>query len=506
MDRDKIKEDNRQMTRYLCISVTFLDPFFHGTGDDSRPEWPPSPMRLYQALLVGSRTGWRKLRWSVDGPSDLREAFLWLERQPPPEIVAPEARKAPVYTLFVPNNDSDRIFNRQDRLTPKVTRPQRIVMRDSEVDGPQMIHYLWPLPEREWTKASQYAELLSHESRHMMALGWAIDQVAVNGRIIAYEETHQLSGERWRPWPDDSLSGSNRLRVPVEGSLEDLDAVYDSFCAQLDGGLYTPPRMLSQFKSVRYAKTIRVPHRPFACFELLEGTPPFRQEAINEVAAMLRSLACRKLNSDDFRDQFGDDTDVYLAGHVSGKNPTPPRFSYLPLPTIGHDHADGMIRRLMIAEPFGGDGSRARWAEKRLEGQVLRDNGGKEKGQLLELWRNSSKKMVSRYVGGGRVWSTVTPVILPGHDDGKRTKATKLVLQSIGHAGFQIDAITDLTIRMAPFWPGSQHSREYKRPRYLKHFPAWHVQLIFREPVSGPFALGAGRHAGLGLMATYMND
>lgn len=493
------------MTRHLCISVTFLDPFFHGKGDGDRPEWPPSPMRLFQAMLVGSRVGWRKLRWAMDDQSDLRKAFLWLERQPPPEIIVPEARAAPSYTLFVPNNDSDEIFSRQERLTSKVAHPLRISIQDGLADERQTLHYLWAIPEGEWSKVSHYTQLLSQESQHLMALGWGIDQVVGNGRIITSEEVRQLLGERWQPWPD-SLSLLNRLRVPEEGSLEDLDAVYESFCVQLEGDAYNPPRPFERFKMVNYTRATQFPRRPFACFELPKGTPPFRQEAINKVAAMLRSLACRKLNRDDFRDRFGDDTEVYLAGHVNGKRSTPPRFSYLPLPTIGHDHADGLIRRLMIAEPFGGDGSRTRWAQRRLEGQVLRGNDDKEKGQLLELWRNSSKKMVSRYVGAGRVWSTVTPIILPGHDDGKRTKATKLILQSIGHAGFQIDAITDLTIRKAPFWQGSQHSREYKRPRYLKHFPAWHVQLVFRESVSGPLAFGAGRHAGLGLMATCMND
>ena len=54
-----------------------------------------------------------------------------------------------------------------------------------------------------------------------------------NGKIITSDEASQLLGERWQPWPD-SLSPLDRLRVPVEGSLEDLDAVYASFCAQLD--------------------------------------------------------------------------------------------------------------------------------------------------------------------------------------------------------------------------------------------------------------------------------
>lgn len=455
-------------------------------------------------MLNGSRAGWRKLCWSMDDQSVLREAFLWLERQSAPEIIAAEARLATSYTLFVPNNDSDEILNRQDRLTSKVASPHRLILQHDVADGQQALHYLWSIPEDDWPVVSSHAQLLSRESRHLIALGWGIDQVVGNGRIITSDEASQLLGERWQPW-SNSLSPLDRLRVPVKGSLDDLDAVYESFCAQLNDGVYNPRRKFRQFKLVNYVKTTQLPLRSYACFELPEGIA-FRQETTNEVAAMIRSLVCRKQNRLDFHDRFTDDPEIYLAGHVGGTRTTPPRFSYLPLPTIGHDHADGMIRRLMIAEPLGTDGTRADWAQSRLEGQTLRDKSGNERGQLLEVWKNSSRRMVDRYVGEGRIWSTVTPVVLPGFDDGKRSKALKLLLRSIKHAGLQIDAISDLTVRKAPFWRGTLHPREYHRPQYLRHFSAWHAQLEFRDSLSGPLAIGAGRHVGLGLLAAHKND
>ena len=86
------------MPGYLCISVTFLDPFFHGKGDGDEPEWPPSPMRIFQALLAGSRTGCHNMEWST-AKSD---AFHWLEQRKAPVIITPSARRAPTNTLFVP--------------------------------------------------------------------------------------------------------------------------------------------------------------------------------------------------------------------------------------------------------------------------------------------------------------------------------------------------------------------------------------------------------------------
>ena len=245
---------------------------------------------------------------------------------------------------------------------------------------------------------------------------------------------------------------------------------------------------------------MRIPSRPYAAFELPDGCAR-RQEAANEVAAMLRSLVCRKPNREDFQERFGDDAKIYLAGHVKGEDRTPPRFSYLPLPTIGRQRADGMIRRLLIAEPYGGDGARARWAQQRLRGQTITDKDGNQIGQLLELWRRSSQGMVRRYVGERRVWSSVTPVALPGFDDEKKVKAERLFLKAVRQAGVSTDGITDVTLRKAPFWPGSQHPRDYRRPKYLRHLPAWHARIEFREAMTGPLAIGAGRHAGLGVMA-----
>src|SRR5262245_52016820 len=152
------------MMRYLCISVTLLDDLFHGKADNEEPEWPPSPWRLFQSLLAGSLAGCRKNGW----PDARAEAFCWLEQRDAPLIIAPEARPITTYKFYVPNNDSDRVFDRQDRLTSKVARPHRLM-------NGQMLHYLWRIGEEEWPSARSYAELLSHESRHLLAFGWGID-------------------------------------------------------------------------------------------------------------------------------------------------------------------------------------------------------------------------------------------------------------------------------------------------------------------------------------------
>ncbi len=490
------------MTRYLCISVTLLDDLFHGKRDRDEPEWPPSPMRLFQALVAGSRAGCRNADWT----EAKAKAFRWLERRDPPTIVAPEARRAAAYTIFVPNNDSDKKFDRQDRLTSKLVRPYRITRGPADAAVGHTLHYLWAISEDEWPEARPHAELICSAARHLFALGWGLDQAVAHGRLLKANEAAALSGRRWRPW---RTGGPGlRHRVPTDGSLQDLEVTYESFVKRIDRNRFTPPQRLRQFQSVVYLSGHALPPRPFAVFELPEGVA-FRQEDAVAVAAMVRSLTCRCAKQDSH--QFPGGPESYVAGHGPRRgdgrfvDESWARFSYLPLPSIGHQHADGMIRRVMIAEPFGGDGSHAKWAQQVLRNQVLLDHNGNERGVLLERWRKSSNRMIDLYVGEARAWCTVTPVVLPGFDDGKRWKADRLFLQAVQQAGFPLQAISDFTLRKAPFWKGL-HPDRYRRPDYLdsargRRFSAWHVQVSFYEPMSGPIAIGAARHIGLGLFA-----
>lgn len=470
------------MTENLCISVTFLDPLFHGQGDEG-PEWPPSPMRLAQALMAGARTGCRGRAWD-----DVRARALGLLARRPPLIVGPDAEPAIRCTYFVPNNHSDTVFDRQDRLTSKVAQPHRLV-------GGETVHYIWPIEPG--VEDPVQVRLLCEEANHVMALGWGIDQVVGCGRVLSRTEIAELPGRRWRAW-SVHRTGSQAWRVPAEGFVEDLERAYRSFVQRVDGRSYRPSRKPTCFDSVHYLSSTTLPARAYAAFELPDGVS-FRPESTAVVAAMLRSLTCRSAKSDTH--EFPGGAEVYVAGHVKADEQTPPRFTYLPLPTIGHEHADGAIRRLLIAEPFGGDGAHASWVQQRLRNATLQDEHGDERGMLLDLWRPQSRRIVGRYVRESQVWSSVTPVVLPGLDDGKQPKAERLFLKAAAQAEIPIDALESIALRKAPFWPGAAHPRHHFVPEYLRGFARWHVMLRFREPVPGPLAIGAGRHVGLGLFA-----
>ena len=474
------------MSRHLCISVVFLDSLFHGKRDYDEPEWPPSPMRLFQALLAGARAGCRNVEWSENKVG----AFRWLSQREPPLIVAPAAGSASGHTFYIPNNESDARFERHERLGTKVSEPHRL-------HDDQPVHYLWEIKQTDWLAAEPHVEVLCREARHLLALGWGIDQAVGNGRILTDAEVSALAGQRWGAWKAHR-PGSLELRVPCPDSLADLDRVYQFFLGRVHGKDYSGELKVRCFDIVTYANAATPPQRSYACFELPEGIA-FRQQDAARVASMVRSLACTAAKADTH--DFPGGAEVYVAGHVRKSKHNLPRFSYLPLPSIGQEHADGMIRRLLVAEPSGGDSSHARWAQQRLLNAVIRDEDKNERGILLDLWRHSSRSVIGTYTKLAKTWSTVTPVLLPGFDDGKQTKAEKLVISAAEQAGLPVSAIAELTLRKAPFWSGSQHPREYALPSYLKGLPGWHVRIVFREPISGPLAIGAGRHSGLGVFA-----
>lgn len=467
------------MSRYLCVSATFLDPWFHGRGDD-RPEWPPSPMRLFQALVRAAATD-----------EDARPSLRWLEqREEAPLIVAPQAELATGYTVYVPNNDGDRVRDRQKRLTGKERRPYYI--RDGDT-----LHYLWRLEDTEVPAAKTHVRALRGLARRLVSLGLGLDQAVANARLLDESEATQLRGQQWRAWPLER-QGLQGWRVPIPGSLEDLDGVHNSFLARVAGLEFRPPAHLRKFRTVSYLDAATRPARPCAVFELPDGVA-FRQVDAAKVAAMLRSATIAQARADDHAFPGGDET--YVAGHTDSRHGTPPRFSYLPLPTVGHPHADGMIRRLVVAEPAGTDGVHAAWARIRLRNAALRDEDGNERGLLLEPWRNTSKTLLRSYVDAADAWLSVTPVVLPGFDDGSLRKAERLLIKALQHAEIPAESVEDAILRKAPFFPGSQHPRQYFLPDYLRGRAVWHVRLVLRQPVPGPLALGAGRHAGLGLFA-----
>jgi len=496
------------MAEYLCISTTFPDRLFHGRADGGEPEWPPSPLRLMQAIVAANAD-----RIGADGPLD--RALGWLERQPPPIIVAPRYAEGDPYCLSVPNNAMDLVgkawargnyfgsgdSNPATHRTMKTVRPTR--MRDGET-----VHYLWAIDER---GVDEQVQTLMLAAERVIALGWGIDMVVGHGQRVSTMELHELHGEWWRPAPS---TRTNALRVPVPGTLDGLRDKHHAFIHRMGDEGFVPVPPLTRFEVSGYRRSIDPVARPCAIFELRHDDGEFcryPQRKLIHIAGMLRHLATEAMKTSLPPGVDENWAERYVAGHRDADDGEHRQLSYLPLPSIGRHHPGQSVRRVMIAAPVGDDG----WLEhvaRRLTGQQLIPKQGDEFGDagpptLVRVYRDN---VARRYTQRANRWASVTPVILPGHDDKKPAKTRKLIEAALAQSGVEAGCEFEWSpfSRFRKSFSAHKYNKEGKPTGYLRpdHLPtqtAVHMTITFNDDqeVDGPIAIGAGRHCGLGILA-----
>lgn len=477
---------------HLCITVRWLDDRYHGLLDrDGPPEWPPSPYRLLQALVAGVAR-----RGQIDG--DIGKALEWLEAKSP-IIIAPRSCSGQVITRFVPNNDGDKKPERQNRLTGKTSRPTIML------DRPQ-VHYLWPIAE----SCPQVGKLIDG-SRFLSCLGWGTDMAFGDGQLLDDEQIGKLKGIRWFPRPD-RIHADGLLRVPKEGSMADLRRAHESTLTRIERGkpLLRTVHKPQVFDRVLYASIERPVGRPSVTFALHtagDDSYNYPHAKLMHIAGMSRSAAIQAMKG--YAPAGIEDADAWVDSFVAGHCPagidSHDRFSYVPLPSIGHEHADAMIRRVMITTPFGYEAHLRHLADQ-LDGLQLEPEDATD-GPVLA--RSRSDPVTLRYLDPTRVWASVSPVILPGHDDHKPAKTIKLIERALRQSG--VDQPCRFTWSANPNFAhcltAHKYDREkrhfgYYRPQHLEGLTAVHIRINFEHPVAGPLCIGAGRHCGFGVLAS----
>ena len=207
---------------------------------------------------------------------------------------------------------------------------------------------------------------------------------------------------------------------------------------------------------------------------------------------------------------------AYVAGHQSKEDKDASKahsqLSFVPLPSIGHDHTDPSIRRVMIVAPLGDDS----WLEhlsRQLDGELLRPLPGTDlpDGIRLERVRAGTKDGVREcYTRAANVWASFTPVILPGHDDHKPAKTRKLIEKALHQSGVEQACEFEWSSFSHFRKPLSAHKYDrqkryigYALPPHFRDKTVVHLKLRFNDniQVPGPITIGSGRHCGFGLMS-----
>ena len=532
------------MPEYLCISIRFLDGAFHGRADQGEPEWPPSPLRLYQAIVAASAAHWNERR----GLRHAEPALRWFEQLPPPTIAAPPAREAQGYRLYIPDNVGDLVGKSLSRAgegsiadyrTEKAIRP--LIVPDETA-----VHFVWNLANAPIGFA-EHREVLFAAVRSITHVGWGVDLVVADASVVDEASAMKLPGERWQPATDGT---DTSLRTPRAGTLEDLNRRHHAFLNRVtSNGSFAPVPPLTVFGITDYRSGSEAPRFPCAVFVLrMPDDSGFRAfDAARRglhVAGMFRHAASRPEISRCIG--WSDEAARrIILGHAEtpGAQHQPvegARIAFLPLPSIemreGQQRVVGNIRRVLVTARGSLAPQEFRRFTQRLDGQELTNEKTHETAALI-FRHGESDGAIRPYLEKSATWATVTPVILPGYDDPRKLRQRlsangaqplsveekteilrklderieHLLRKAIRQSGFSEVMAHDAELdwRSSGFWPGVQLASQYAVPEQHRRYRRLHVRITWRSSdgqiikVPGPICIGGGRHSGLGLFAAF---
>lgn len=505
------------MSRHLLLSFHFLSPWFHGRGDGGVPEWPPSPLRAFQAVVAAAaRAGTLE---------STRDSLSYLEQLPAPLVVAPDAAESALgYRISVPHNAMDlvgkqwsagREGNEAKHRALKNVRPYRLPEGTA-------VHYAWQLNDD-----ASAAQALIAAVRNVVALGWGLDLVVGDGAVIEGERLAELAAKLkvWEPRSDGRLE----LRAPVEGTFVDLERRHAAFVSRtsLADPTLRPPPALSIFSVTKYARTDQQRAAAVASFALMRvESDNFRAFDTAGRGMAVSGMLRHAVRTAAVRAGWAEArVRATVLGHGDSGEA---RLLLVPVPSIeprgGATETVGAVRRVIV---FSTD-ARSRdtaWAARALGGLDLIDESTGEVQAVLAA-TSPADRVLKRYVSESTTWATVTPVVLPGHDDpgGLRERLRRpkhgddqrallerlarrreaLVRKALRQAGMGDDLAFSATIEMRDvgFLPGLEKASRYAVPSHLAKAPRIHVKLTWPLNVAGPICIGRGRFSGLGLLAT----
>lgn len=478
----------------LVLEIEYLSGVvFAAIGPDTEtPDWPPQPDRIFSALTA---------TWAARGRQQQgADALEWLERQPPPRILASDARPRSGAIVFVPPNDprSDKqkhakevlpvLRSRQPRRFP-ATRP------DSSV-----VHLLW----RETSIGDETFRALEELARDTSYIG------------------HSSSLTRCRFLLQHEATGAADTRLPERrvyaGRLGELRRVFEAGRRPLPGSRVAPTLDVQQQETSLFGER-------WLLFEhIAADMPDLRACAL--VAKTLRDT----LLSGYRRIGLEREIPEVISGHAADGAPTrTPHLAIIPLPFAGFPYADGHVmgfalvppresnilnddafrRVLRVLAPVDEDRGRRCLTLRPKEGSSRERAFSIVLSPTVEPARRSMDPVL--YTEPARTYATITPIALDRHlkeEDGK--KRQQEIAAQIGAACRNIGLPEPAEIvadKHSAFEGVPSAYPSGKTPSWMRwRLPSsvatrqlTHAMIGFAVPVVGPLILGAGRFVGLGL-------
>ena len=461
----------------LAISVELLHGTFRGdpdgtanTGYLTRGEWPPSPARLFAALVAADGT--RQQCRVTDGAE-----LSWFERLPPPAI---HADGQPCHQSLEPRY----VVRHKESGAPDKKTHQEYVGRSGVLNrAGARVAPRDPRVVYSWNVESPPEQVLDALRRRAARVGYlGASDSPVRLRVTTGPPAAS---------PSDTFTPDRRgelvIAVPAPGRLQLLDRMYDEWCAR--GASVS--RL--QFPALEHG----VPYRPPGS---AEGVDP------GEVVAWLRlgaAVSGRRLSTvtalfkeavlSQHQRLFGEPP-AMLHGHgFSGSGYEIAR--YLALPDVGYPRSRGRIHGLALWLPPASDSAarqRARdaaFAIRRLMGRGVDVTVAPRDDEARPFASHPC-----RWLRRARGWVTAFPAI----HERRRPLDLAEVARWCRHAGLSEPA--EFRAARTPLVAGAIDLApvEVNRPGRPR-LPYSHIELRFAQAVSGPVVIGSGRQRGFGL-------
>ncbi len=443
-----------------------------GSANTRFAEWPPSPARLFAAMVSGGGSGSRNQIGSDD--SELR----LLESAPPPLIAASSTSDVLVSSI------QERYVVLDDRAENRVQEyPARKagLVRPGDRSAPRspFITYIWPELE---PNPDELAALESRSAR-IAYLGSSDSPVRVSVNRNVGRDRRQL----WRP--DDS--GTRSMPVPYVGYLAALDRSYEAFSA---GASQRGTKVMRARVAYRDpdGPAPQEPEAPTIWTVFDAALPAQRALAVGE--------AIRGLVLTAYTELFGEPPSV-LHGH--GVKAGEQHARYVPLADVGYRYSKGKILGAAIWLPAGTPREVVGNVRVALASSPARITlaGGTTRAIRLRPPGRSGPWAChpNRWLAPATEFSTVFPAV---H---QRFGTVNDPLATVGmwcrDAG--LPSPVDVELSRSPFLNGVPRfgPHDLWREKSTKGYPFSHVRLRFDEPVSDLAVIGRGRSFGLGLLA-----
>lgn len=312
-----------------------------------------------------------------------------------------------------------------------------------------------------------------------------------------------------------SDEGEVALRVVGPGQLKLLDRAFEHHQGVLSRVL---PARSQRYRSAWQTTSPKLPAESvfsggWVIFERVSGSRPLASRT-TELARALRGALLELHGSQDLP--------ATLSGHTENGPTEQPHVAFVPLPFVGHEHADGALMGCALVLPRELPNSDrevllrlvATWEKERADARgTLTLAGGTLPPFHVRRVDVSAKTALDpkRWCRPSTRFITATPIALdknPGNlrsnQDGTARKAALEAQQSIRDACLRVVGVcpSSVEVSLAPLLPGAQHVRDFlpwpRRPGRTPRVRV-HADIRFDSPMRGPLLLGAGRYFGLGL-------